>query len=129
MRSGAFSYRKFWKYPIKIYQLGKGKVSITFSKGIELRQMAVSAIIILIFVMFRKVINAFLPGTLQLAFYAILPWVIAGALCRTKMDGKRLDRFLLQSILYLFSRRTCYSSYKPVYLKQMKKPQKYEPLR
>ena len=36
MRTAAYSYRKFFKYPLKIWKIGKNEKSIiVFSKGIE----------------------------------------------------------------------------------------------
>lgn len=126
MRSQAYSYRKFFKYPLKIWKIGKGEKSLVFSKGIEIRQMVVSVLIFGFFFLFRGSINQVLPTTLQLAFYAVLPWMIAGAICRSKLDGKRLDRFFIGYFRYLFTKRFSYSSHKCVYQPQMKKTQSYE---
>ncbi|MEH7451191.1 TcpE family conjugal transfer membrane protein [Gottfriedia acidiceleris] len=126
MRSQAYSYRKFFKYPLKIWKIGKGEKSFVFSKGIEIRQIIVSVLIFGFFILFRGSINQVLPTTLQLAFYAILPWMIAGAICRSKLDGKRLDRFFIGYFRYLFSKRFIYGNDKCVYQPQMKKAQTYE---
>jgi hypothetical protein len=111
---------------LKIWKIGKGEKSLVFSKGIEIRQMVVSVLIFGFFFLFRGSINQFLPTTLQLAFYAVLPWMIAGAICRSKLDGKRLDRFFIGYFRYLFTKQFSYSSHKPVYQSQMKKAQSYE---
>lgn len=129
MRDPAYNYRKFFRYPIKIYQLGKGEKALVFSKGVEIRQILISLLIVLIFYLFRNYINMVLPGQLQLAFYVVLPWIIAGQICRSKLDGKRLDRFFIQYFIYLFTGKHQYSSLKPVYVKQLKEPQQYERLR
>lgn len=126
MRSAAYSYRKFFKYPMKIWKIGKGEKSLVFSKGIEIRQIIVAVLIFGFFFLFRGSINQLLPTTLQLAFYAVLPWMIAGAICRSKLDGKRLDRFFIGYFRYLYNKRFSYSSHKPVYQLQMKKAQSYE---
>ncbi|PEC50963.1 hypothetical protein COJ46_01620 [Bacillus sp. AFS077874] len=126
MRSQAYSYRKFFKYPLKIWKIGKGEKSLVFSKGIEIRQIMVSGLIFGFFFLFRGGINQILPTTLQLAFYAVLPWMIAGAICRSKLDGKRLDRFFIGYFRYLFMKRFSYSNGKSVYQPQMKKAQVYE---
>ncbi|KON83502.1 hypothetical protein AF332_27490 [Sporosarcina globispora] len=126
MRSEAYSYRKFFKYPLKIWKIGKGEKSLVFSKGIEIRQIVVSILIFGFFFLFRGSINQVLPTTFQLAFYAVLPWMIAGVICRSKLDGKRLDRFFIGYFRYLFTKRFCYSSHRPVYQPQMKKSQSYE---
>jgi hypothetical protein len=126
LRSAAYSYRKFFKYPLKIWKIGKGEKSLVFSKGIEIRQIIVAVLIFGIFFLFRGSINQLLPTTLQLAFYAVLPWLIAGAICRSKLDGKRLDRFFIGYFRYLYNKRFSYSNHKPVYQQQMKKAQSYE---
>lgn len=126
MRSEAYSYRKFFKYPLKIWKIGKNDKSLVFSKGIEIRQIVVSVLIFGFLFLFRGGINQILPTTLQLAFYAVLPWMIAGAICRSKLDGKRLDRFFIGYFRYLFTKKFSYSSGKPVYQPQMKKAQTYE---
>jgi hypothetical protein len=126
LRSAAYSYRKFFKYPLKIWKIGKGEKSLVFSKGIEIRQIIVAILIFGIFFLFRGSINQLLPTALQLAFYAVLPWLIAGAICRSKLDGKRLDRFFIGYFRYLYNKRFSYSSHKPVYQPQMKKAQSYE---
>jgi hypothetical protein len=126
LRSEAYSYRKFFKYPLKIWKIGKGEKSLVFSKGIEIRQIVVSVLIFGFFFLFRGSINQVLPTTLQLAFYAVLPWIIAGAICRSKLDGKRLDRFFIGYFRYLFTKQFSYSSQKCVYQPQMKKAQSYE---
>ncbi|PAL08018.1 MULTISPECIES: TcpE family conjugal transfer membrane protein [Peribacillus] len=126
MRSAAYSYRKFFKYPLKIWKIGKNEKSLVFSKGIEIRQIMVALVLFSVFFLFRGSINQVLPTTLQLAFYAVLPWMIAGAICRSKLDGKRLDRFFIGYFRYLYTKRFSYSSHKPVYQPQMKKAQSYE---
>jgi TcpE family len=126
LRSAAYSYRKFFKFPLKIWKIGKGEKSLVFSKGIEIRQILVSVLIFGFFFLFRGSINKVLPTTLQLAFYAVLPWMIAGAICRSQLDGKRLDRFFMGYFRYLLTKRYSYSSHKPVYKPQMKKAQRYE---
>ncbi|KMY41487.1 TcpE family conjugal transfer membrane protein [Peribacillus loiseleuriae] len=126
MRAAAYSYRKFFKYPLKIWKIGKSEKSLVFSKGIEIRQIIVSLFLFGVFFLFRGSINQVLPTTLQLAFYAVLPWMIAGAICRSKLDGKRLDRFFIGYFRYMYNRRFSYSSHKPVYQPQMKKAQSYE---
>ncbi|MEW9673513.1 TcpE family conjugal transfer membrane protein [Ammoniphilus sp. 3BR4] len=129
MRSRAYTYRKFWKNPLKLYNLGKGEKGLIISKGVEIRQILVALLIFGILFLFRGTIGSFLPTTLEFAFYAVLPWMIAGALCKSKLDGKRLDRFFLGYLRYLFHRRFQYSSHKPVYQPQMKKGQSYERFR
>ncbi|MEH6908407.1 TcpE family conjugal transfer membrane protein [Neobacillus drentensis] len=126
MRSEAYSYRKFFKYPLKIWKIGKGEKSIVFSKGIEIRQIVVAILIFGLLFLFRGSINQVLPTALQLAFYAVLPWMIAGTICRSRLDGKRLDRFFIGYFRYLFTKRFSYCSYKPIYQPQMKKAQSYE---
>ncbi|PEL13868.1 TcpE family conjugal transfer membrane protein [Bacillus sp. AFS017336] len=126
MRSQAYSYRKFFKYPLKIWKIGKGEKSLVFSKGIEIRQIIVSVLIFGFFFLFRGSINQVLPTPLQLAFYAVLPWMIAGAICRSKLDGKRLDRFFIGYFRYVFTKRFSYSNGKCVYQLQMKKAQSYD---
>ena len=126
MRSRAYSYRRFFKYPLKIWKIGKGEKSLVFSKGIEIRQIIVAVLLFGVLFLFRGAINQVLPTTLQLAFYAVLPWLIAGAICRSKLDGKRLDRFFIGYFRYLYNKRFSYSSHKPVYQPQMKKAQSYE---
>jgi len=126
LRSGAYNYRKFFKYPLKIWKIGKGEKSLVFSKGIEIRQIIVAVLIFGLLFLFRGSINQLLPTTLQLAFFAVLPWMIAGMICRSKLDGKRLDRFFIGYFRYLYSKRNSYSSHKPVYQPQMKKAQSYE---
>jgi TcpE family len=126
LRSEAYSYRKFFKYPLKIWKIGKGEKSLVFSKGIEIRQIIVAVLIFGFLFLFRGEINQVLPTTLQLAFYAVLPWLMAGAICKSRLDGKRLDRFFIGYFRYLFTKRFSYSSHKPVYQPQMKKAQSYE---
>jgi len=111
---------------LKIWKIGKGDKSLVFSKGIEIRQIIVAVLIFGFLFLFRGSINQILPTTLQLAFYAVLPWMIAGAICRSKLDGKRLDRFFIGYFRYLYNKRFSYSSHKPVYQPQMKKAQSYE---
>jgi hypothetical protein len=111
---------------LKIWKIGKGEKSLVFSKGIEIRQIIVALLIFGIFFLFRGSINQLLPTALQLAFYAVLPWLISGAICRSKLDGKRLDRFFIGYFRYLYNKRFSYSSHKPVYQPQMKKAQSYE---
>jgi TcpE family len=106
--------------------VGKGEKSLVFSKGIEIRQIIVAVVIFGFFFLFKGSINEVLPTTLQLAFYAVLPWIIAGAICRSRLDGKRLDRFFIGYFRYLYHKRFSYSSDKPVYQPQMKKAQSYE---
>ncbi|MGM0867584.1 MAG: TcpE family conjugal transfer membrane protein [Bacillota bacterium] len=129
MRSEAYSYRKFFKYPLKMWKVGKGEKSLVFSKGIEIRQILVAALIFGVLFLFRNSINQLLPTTLQLAFYAVLPWMMAGAICKSRLDGKRLDRFFMGYIRYVFTKRFSYSSQKCVYQPQMKKAQSYERFR
>ncbi|WP_260412327.1 conjugal transfer protein [Alkalihalobacillus sp. TS-13] len=126
MRSGAYNYRKFFKYPLKIWKFGKGDKSLVFSKGIEIRQIILAVFLFGLLFPFRETINEVLPTTLQVAFYAVFPWIIAGAICRSRLDGKRLDRFFIGYFRYLYNRRFSYSSHKPVYQPQMKKTQSYE---
>lgn len=126
MRPAAYSFRKFFKYPLKLWKIGKGDFAFTFSKGVEIRQIIVTTIIFGVLFLFRERINQVLPTTLQLAFYVVLPWMIAGAICRLKKDGKRLDRFFIGYFRYLYNKRFSYSSHKPVYQPQMKKAQSYE---
>jgi hypothetical protein len=126
LRSGAYSYRKIFKYPLKIWKIGKSDKSLVISKGIEIRQIIVAVLIFGFFFLFRGSINQILPTTLQLAFYAVLPWMIAGAICRSRLDGKRLDRFFIGYFRYLYNKRFSYSSDKPIYQPQMKKAQSYE---
>ncbi|WP_408008243.1 TcpE family conjugal transfer membrane protein [Pseudalkalibacillus sp. A8] len=126
LRSGAYNYRKFFKYPLKIWKFGKGDKSLVFSKGIEIRQIIVAVFLFGLLFLFRGTINEVLPTTLQVAFYAVLPWIIAGAICRSRLDGKRLDRFFIGYFRYLYNRRFSYSSHKPVYQPQMKKAQSYD---
>jgi TcpE family len=126
LRSQAYSYRKFFKYPLKIWKIGKGEKSLVFSKGIEIRQIIVAVLIFGFLFLFRGEINQVLPTTLQLAFYAVLPWLMAGAICKSRLDGKRLDRFFIGYFRYLFTKRFSYSNHKPVYQPQMKKVQYYE---
>ncbi|HEO2443891.1 TPA: hypothetical protein VAP34_002099 [Streptococcus agalactiae] len=126
MRPAAYSFRKFFRYPLKLWKIGKGDFAFTFSKGVEIRQIIVTAIIFGVLFLFRERINQVLPTTLQLAFYVVLPWMIAGAICRLKLDGKRLDRFFIGYFRYLYNKRFSYSSHKPVYQPQMKKGQSYE---
>ncbi|MCT6515659.1 conjugal transfer protein [Bacillus subtilis] len=126
MRPAAYSFRKFFRYPLKLWKIGKGDFAFTFSKGVEIRQIIVTAIIFGVLFLFRERINQVLPTTLQLAFYVVLPWMIAGAICRLKLDGKRLDRFFIGYFRYLYNKRFSYSSHKPVYQPQMKKAQSYE---
>ncbi|KKI92174.1 hypothetical protein WQ54_10800 [Bacillus sp. SA1-12] len=126
MRSAAYNYRKFFKYPLKIWKIGKGEKSLAFSKGIEIRQIIVSFLIFGLLFLFREGINQILPTTLQLAFFAVLPWMIAGAICRSKLDGKRLDRFFIGYFRFLYNKRFTYSNHKPVYQPQIKKAQSYE---
>ncbi|HER2169557.1 TPA: hypothetical protein VJS58_001850, partial [Streptococcus pyogenes] len=101
--------------PLKIWKIGKNEKSLVFSKGIEIRQIMVALVLFSVFFLFRGSINRVLPTTLQLAFYAVLPWMIAGAICRSKLDGKRLDRFFIGYFRYLYTKRFSYSSHKPVY--------------
>ncbi|WP_347553002.1 TcpE family conjugal transfer membrane protein (plasmid) [Pseudalkalibacillus hwajinpoensis] len=126
MRAESYSYRKFFNYPLKIWKIGKGEKSLVFSKGVEIRQILLAFFLFGILFLFRGSINAILPTALQLAFYAMLPWMIAGAICRSRLDGKRLDRFFIGYFRYLHNKRFSYSSYKPVYQPQMKKVQSYE---
>ncbi|MGO4974612.1 hypothetical protein SRCM101294_00766 [Bacillus amyloliquefaciens] len=126
MRPAAYSFRKFFRYPLKLWKIGKGDFAFTFSKGVEIRQIIVTTIIFGVLFLFRERINQVLPTTLQLAFYVVLPWMIAGAICRLKLDGKRLDRFFIGYFRYLYNKRFSYSSHKPVYQPQMKKAQSYE---
>jgi hypothetical protein len=111
---------------LKIWKIGKGEKSLVFSKGIEVRQILVAFLLFGLLFLFRGRINQILPTTLQLAFYVVLPWMIAGAICRSRLDGKRLDRFFIGYFRYLFNKRFSYSSHKPVYQPQMKKEQSYE---
>jgi TcpE family len=126
LRTDAYSYRKFFKYPLKIWKLGKGEKSLVFSKGIEIRQIIMTVLIFGFLFLFKDSINHILPTTLQLAFYAVLPWLIAGGICKSRLDGKRLDRFFIGYFRYLFTKRYSYSSQKSVYQPQMKKAQSYE---
>ncbi|MGA9286794.1 MAG: TcpE family conjugal transfer membrane protein [Anaerobacillus sp.] len=126
MRGESYSYRKFFHYPLKIWKIGKGEKSIVFSKGIEIRQIILAFFLFGVLFLFRDQINAVLPTALQLAFYAILPWMVAGAVCRSRLDGKRLDRFFTGYLRYLYTKRYSYSNHKPVYQPQMKKVQSYE---
>jgi hypothetical protein len=111
---------------LKIWKIGKGEKSLVFSKGIEIRQILVAVLIFGCLFLFRGSINQFLPTALQLAFYAVLPWLIAGTICRSRLDGKRLDRFFIGYFRYLYNKRFSYSSDKPVYQPQMKTAQSYE---
>jgi hypothetical protein len=129
LRQGAYSYRKFFKYPLKIWKIGKGEKSIVFSKGIEIRQIIVALFLFGVLFLFRGSINQLLPSSLQLAFYLVLPWMVSGAICRSKLDGKRLDRFFAGYFRYLYNKRFTYSSQKYVYQPQMKKAQSYETFR
>ncbi|WP_445491560.1 TcpE family conjugal transfer membrane protein [Niallia sp. 03133] len=129
MRPASYSYRKFFHYPLKIWKIGRGDKSLVFSKGIEIRQILLAALLLGVLLLFRASINAVLPKTLQLAFYLILPWMIAGGITRSKLDGKRLDRFFLGLFRYLYNKRYSYSSDKPLYQPQMKQVQSYEKFR
>ena len=129
MRREAYSFRKFFKYPIKIYSIGGNDSKITFSRGIELRQIIVATLLLGIFLLFRHVINTFLPVTLQFAFYLVLPWLLAGAIFKKPLDGKRIDQFFIQYFRYLFKKNTRYSNSKSVCYSQLKKIQKYESIK
>jgi TcpE family len=125
-RRSAYSYRKLWRYPIKVYSLGKGEKGLVFSKGIEIRQIIVALLILGSMLLFRDSIDTFLPGSIKLAFYLVTPWVLSGLICSARLDGKRLDRFFIGYFHYLSDRKNRYSSGRRV-LGQQEKNQRYEP--
>jgi hypothetical protein len=131
VRQDAYSYRKFFKYPIKIYTLGNSQdKQLVFSKGIELRQIIVAALLFLVLFAFRNVVNSVIPSALQLATYVLLPWFVSGWLCKRKLNGKRIDHFFRDYLFYLLRyRHTRYADGKAVYDRQMKKKQQYEPIK
>jgi TcpE family len=106
----SYSYRKMWRYPIKVYSLGKGDRGLVFSKGIEIRQIVVALLLLGILLLFRNTLSSLLPSSLTLAFYTVIPWMTSGLLCRARMDGKRLDRFLTGLLRYTFHKSESYCS-------------------
>lgn len=122
----AYCYRKLWRKPITIHKLGKGDMALAFSKGLEVRQIIVALLIFAFFLLFRKQINLIVGGMWRTAFYALIPWLVAGWLVKKNVDGKRLDRYILGSLSFFYNRRFSYSSFKPVYDPQMERPQSYE---
>ncbi|WP_157831183.1 TcpE family conjugal transfer membrane protein [Bacillus sp. BA3] len=125
MREKARCYRKLWKKPITIHKLGKGEMALTFSKGLEVRQIVVALLILSVIAIFHKSINSIIPFQFQLAVYGLVPWFLAGWICNLRLDGKRLDRAILGYLKFLHNRRYSYSSNKAVYQPQMKKKQSY----
>ena len=71
--------------------------------------------------MFRGYINAFIPRMFQFVVYALIPWFIAGWIVKSNVEGKRLDRYIIGSLLFLQRRKMTYSSFKPIHKPQMKK--------
>ncbi|MBT2668643.1 hypothetical protein J7J00_24750 [Bacillus sp. ISL-4] len=125
MREKARCYRKLWKKPITIHKLGKGDMALTFSKGIQVRQILVALLILSVIAFFHKSINSIIPFQFQLVVYGLVPWMLAGWICKQNVNGKRLDRFFLGYFKFLYYRRYSYSSNKAVYQPQMKKKQSY----
>jgi TcpE family len=106
----SYSYRKMWRYPIKVYSLGKGDRGLVFSKGIEIRQILVALLLLSILLLFRNTLSSLLPSSLTLAFYTVVPWMTSGLLCRARLDGKRLDRFLTGLFRYTVHKKESYCS-------------------
>lgn len=125
MRGKAHCYRKFWRKPLTIHKLGKGDVSVTFSKGLEIRQIVVGFLFFLILICFRGFFNQYISGMFVLAFYTLIPFFLAKFICGMNIEGKRLDRFFLGLIRYMYNRKYSYSSGKAVYRKQLDKAQSY----
>lgn len=125
VRDKAYCYRKLWRKPITIHKLGKGDVSLTFSKGIEVRQIIVALLFFIILLQFRNVINGFLPSAFTASVYILIPSFLSIWICKQNVNGKRLDRFFLGYFRYLYNRRFSYSSGKAVYKRQMQEKQSY----
>lgn len=125
MRSKAHCYRRFWRKPITIHKLGKGDVSLTFSKGIEIRQLLVGFLIFLILLLFSDIFNPYIPGMFKIAFYFLIPVFLSKWIFQANKTGKRLDKHLIGLIRYWYNGKCSYSSGKPVYRKQLDYKQSY----
>lgn len=100
-------------------------MALTFSKGIEVRQILVALLILSVIAIFHKSINSIIPFQFQVVVYGLVPWMLAGWICKQNVNGKRLDRFFLGYFKFLYNRRYSYSNNKAVYQPQMKKKQSY----
>lgn len=125
MREKAHCYRKFWRKPITIHKLGKGDVSLTFSKGVEIRQLFVGFLILLILLLFKDFINPYIPGMFKVGFYVAIPFLLSGWIFKSNKSGKRMDRYFFGLIRYSYNRKYSYSSGKAVYRKQLDFKQSY----
>lgn len=120
MSEKSYSYRKLWRKPIMIHKIFKGEHALIFSKGLELRQIVVAILIFGFFLLFHKIFF-FVPRSCMLALYVGVPWLLAGKIVRSNVDGKRIDRYLLG---YIHSKRTkkiVYSNFKPIDKSELEK--------
>jgi hypothetical protein len=120
MNEKAYSYRKLWKKPIMIHRIFKGEHALIFSRGLELRQIIVAILIFGILFLFHNVL-AFIPKAFMLALYVGIPWLLAGHIVKSNVDGKRIDRYLKGYIHSVRNRKIVYSSFEPVHKKELKK--------
>lgn len=117
MSEKSYSYRKLWKRPIMIHKIFKGEWALVFSRGLELRQFIVAALISLPLLFF----HSFVPWPFWLVTYAGIPWLLAGRIVKSNVDGKRIDRYTWGYIHSIRTRKIIYNGDKPIHKSELKK--------
>lgn len=124
------NFTREYKYPIKIYNVGK----LEFSNGIEVRKLIASAIsiaiMILVFVVLGlkvnpKILSFFLKN--WLIILVLVPLGITSIFFSLSFENKGIVRFFKDRILYLFYRNKQYEHFIEVPVKQVENELKFEP--
>lgn len=125
------NFTKEYKYPIKIYNIGK----IEFANGIEVRKMVVAGVVILLMILMFSVFGAsFQSGTLRflmsnwLVILVCVPAVISFVVFSMKYDYKPVIPFIKDRMNFYQTKNRAFEHFEEVPLNQYDTDLEFEPL-
>ena len=125
------NFTKEYKYPIKIYNIGK----MTFANGIEVRKMVVAGVVILLMIFVFSVFGASLQsGTIRflmsnwLVILVCVPAVISFVVFSMKYDYKPVIPFIKDRAIFYQTKNKAYEHFEEVPLNQYDTDLEFEPL-
>lgn len=94
------NYNKVYTLEQKIYTLGNWRLPnpVEMVPAIAFVTMATT-----MFIINRSIVKIPIPGPIQ---YVILPYLIASKITKTKKDGKKLFKYYMDYVTYLFQKGT-----------------------
>lgn len=124
-----FNYTKFFKYPIKIYRIGK----LEFANGVELRKLLFGSTVFVITLAIltyialiggRTTVNFFIDNWIKIT--VIVPMVSIFIAFSFKYDNKPINRFFIDRYRFYRHKNKVIENFRVIDDSQYQKPLQYE---